>query len=104
MTLQAAMLPLASNTALVPASSVVGTATTAIGFRAAFTALSAFTIPAPHWPGTHEHSPGLVPPDGTTTGHTGSKFPVFAGNGVALDSMREIICGGVKFALTARMS
>src|SRR5258708_4730938 len=81
--LQAAALPLASNTVL-PMADIA-----AIGLSADLTALSALTMPAPHWPETHEHSPGLDPVLGTTLGHTG-RFPVFAGNGVALDSMRAI--------------
>jgi hypothetical protein len=56
-------------------------------------------MPAPHCPGTQEHSPDT----GSTVGHTG-RVPVFAGNAVALDLMRRINCAGVKFALTARIS
>src|SRR5271170_95239 len=85
--LQAAELPPASKTALLPALKPAGTITAAIGFRAAFTARSAFTMPAPHWPGTQEHSP-LV---GSTLGQTG-RFAVFGGNALALDSMRAMSC------------
>src|SRR5260370_39803503 len=88
-TLQAATLPPASNTALLPALTVAGTATAAIGLSAALTALSALTMPAPHWPGTQEHSPGFGPVGEPTLGHTG-KLLEFAGNGVELDSMRAI--------------
>jgi len=71
----------------------------AIGLRAALTALNAFTMPAPHWVETQEHSPDA----GSVLGHTG-RFPVLGGNAVALDLMREITCAGVKFALTPRIS
>src|SRR6202030_1009232 len=91
--LQAATLPLASNTVLLPPADIA-----AIGLSAALTAFSALTMPAPHWPETQEHSPAE-----SMVGHTG-RVPVFAGNGVALDSMREINCAGVKFPLTARIS
>src|SRR5450631_3146769 len=96
---QDAAVPLASNTPLMPTPRVVGGNTAAIGLCAAFTALSAFTMPAPHWPGTHEHS-WLV---GSVAGHTG-RPPVFGGNGLALTLIRAISCGGVKFELTARIS
>jgi hypothetical protein len=88
--LQAATLALASNIVLLDA------VMTAIGLRAAVTALSAFTIPAPHWFGPHAHS--VDPFDAV---HWGT---VVDGNGVALDLMRAISIGGVKFALTARIS
>src|SRR5271163_3962389 len=91
--LHAATLPLASNIVLLVAD------ITEMGFSAAVTALNAFTMPAPHWPVTQEHWPEV----GSVVGHTG-RFPVLGGNGVALDCMRAISCGGVKFALTARMS
>jgi hypothetical protein len=89
--LQAATLALASNV-LVP-----GVVMTAIGSSAALTALSAFTIPAPHWFGPHAHS--VDPFDAV---HWGT--PAGCGNGLALDLMRAISIGGVKFALTARIS
>jgi hypothetical protein len=43
-----ALLPLASNTALLPVATIAGNATAAIGLCAALTALNAFTMPAPH--------------------------------------------------------
>jgi len=85
LTLHAATLPLASNTAGVPAVTVAGRATAAMGLCAALTALSALAIPAPHWPCTQEHSPVTE----STLGHTG-RFPEFGGNGLAPDFMRAI--------------
>jgi len=89
--LHAATLALASNIVLPDA------VMTTIGLRAAVTALSAFTIPAPHWFGPHAHS---VDPFDAVHWET----PVGCGNGLALDLMRAISIGGVKFALTARIS
>ena len=100
--MQAATLPLASNIAGVPTARVAGDAMAAIGFNAALTALNALTMPAPHWLPLlgQAHSP--VPATGSTAGHTG--MLAGAGNGVALDLIRAISCGGVRFALTARIS
>src|ERR1700730_8210816 len=89
--LQAATLALASNV-LVPAVVM-----TAIGARAAVTALSAFSMPAPHSPLVHAHSPFAL-----VFGHCCN--PAGCGNALALASIRAISCGGVKFALTARIS
>src|ERR1700722_484212 len=97
--LQEAALPPASKTAMLPAFKPAGTATAAMGFCAAFTALSALIMPAPHWPATQEHSL-LV---GSTLGQTG-RLALFGGNGLALDSMRAMSCAGVRFAFTARIN
>src|SRR5579862_7312372 len=89
--LQAATLPLASNTA--PGATLFGIAMTPIGRCAALTALNAFTMPAPHWLPSlgHTHSP-LV---GSVLGQVGT--PVTPdGNGVALDCRRAANCAGVK--------
>ena len=83
--LQAAALPLASNSAFCPAGNDAGTATAAIGRNAACTALSASTMPAPHWLVVQEHSP-LV---GSVLGQTGIAA-VFGGKGLALDCRRAI--------------
>src|SRR5258708_8198407 len=99
LTLHAATLPLASNTAGLPAVTVAGRATAAMGLCAALTALSALTIPAPHWVPSfgQAHSPLFA----SLAGHTGR--PVGWGNRVALDLILAINCGGVRFALTARI-
>ncbi len=81
MRLHAATLPPALNVVLPPA------VITAIGLSAALTALSALTMPAPHWPCTQAHSPE---PSAAVAGHCGS--PAGCGNAVALDSMRAISC------------
>src|SRR5271155_5601695 len=91
--LHAATLPPALNVVL-PAAAIA-----AIGLSAALTALSALTMPAPHWPCTQAHSPE---PSAEVAGHCAS--PTGCGNAVALDSMRAISCEGVRFALTARIS
>ncbi len=56
-------------------------------------------MPAPHWPGTQEHSPLTA----STFGQTG-RPAVFGGNGLALASMRAINCAGPRLAFTARIS
>src|ERR1700722_4457801 len=99
--LQAAALPPASNTALLPAFSAAGTANAAIGLRAALTALRAFTMPVPHWPDAgHEHwsEPSAV----SKVGQTGI-FPVLGGKALALASIRAANCTGVKLLLTERI-
>ena len=65
--LQAATLPLASKIA--PGRSGRGITITPIGFKAAVTARSAFTIPLPHWPPPvgQAHSPVVE----SCAGHTG---------------------------------
>jgi hypothetical protein len=78
--LQPGRLALASR--MLPAETVAGITMTPIGACAALTALSALTMPAPHWPEfRQEHSPLF----GSFAGHTGSGgFAPFAGNAVAL--------------------
>ena len=89
--MHAATLALASNIVLLDA------VITAIGARAAVTALSAFSMPAPHSLLVHAHSPFAL-----VLGHCCN--PAGCGNALALASIRAISCGGVKFALTARIS
>jgi hypothetical protein len=99
-TLQAATLPLASIVAGLPTDKVVGAAMAAMGFCAALTALKALIMPAPHWLPSLGQAHSAVPFEALQTG-----TPLGgAGNGVALALIREISCGGVKFALTARIS
>jgi len=90
---QAATLPPASKVSL-PVIEI-----TAMGFRAASTALSALTMPAPHsLPSLGQaHSPEPVLAEQTGT-------PAGCGKGLELDSMRAISWAGVKFALTACIS
>jgi hypothetical protein len=59
-------------------------------------------MPVPHWPDAgqeHWFEPSAV----SKLGHTGI-FPVFGGNGVALDSIRAASCAGVKLLLTERIN
>ena len=97
---QEAALPLASSTAWLPAATVDGRVTAAIGRCAAVTALSALTMPAPHSPDAgQEH---WSDPSVARFGQTG-RFPVFAGKAVALASIRATNWAGVKFALIERI-
>ena len=91
--------PPASNTAPVPLDTAAGSDTKTIGCCAAITAFRALTMPAPHCPATHAHSP-LV---GSVVGQVGTPAAP-GGNAVALDSMRAISWAGVRLALTARIS
>src|ERR1700722_5797546 len=97
--LQAAALALAEKMTELFAVYDAGNETAAIGLSAAFTALSAFTMPVPHSPvAGQEHSSVPV----TEAGQTGSAR-VLTGKGVALDSSRATSCCGVRFPLTACM-
>jgi hypothetical protein len=100
---QAGALPPPSMVAL-PDLNPAGILIAAIGLRAAFTALNAFTMPAPHVVGAvvlQEHSTCEVDPlthcgvGGVVTG---------CGYRVALAFIRAIICSGVRFAFAARIS
>ena len=95
---QAAALPLASKVAL-PAMKSGGIFTAAMGLSAALTALKAFTMPAPQVVVVHAHSTLE-----TWTARTLQRAPRGLRIGVALALMRAINCGGVRLALTARMS
>jgi hypothetical protein len=98
--LQAAALPLASNATEPLAVNVAGKETAAMGRSAAFTALSAFTMPVPHSPEAgQEHSLVVA----SSEGHTG-RFAVFAGKGDALDSSRATSWDGVRLPFTVRIS
>ena len=100
MALQAAALPPASKVAL-PEAKPAGIDTAAIGLSAAMTALNALTMPAPHVLVVQAHS--TLDEDPAT--HCGVGGVVTGcGNAVALDCMRAMICGGVRFAFAARMS
>src|SRR5579871_4145486 len=91
---QAAALPLASKVGL------LALFTAAIGRKAAFTALKAFTMPVPHSPEDgQEHSLVVA----SVLGHTG-RLLVLAGKAVALDSRRATNCAGVRLPLTERIS
>src|SRR5271165_3283420 len=98
--LQPGRLALASST--LPPATVVGMAITPIGACAALTALSALTMPAPHWLGLEprqEHSPLVM----SLFGQTGTP-PVLAGNAVALACRRATSWAGVRFALAERIN
>ena len=94
---QAAALPLASKVALPPIKPA-GIFTADMGFSAAFTALNALTMPAPHVPVVQAHSTLELEPA------THCAKPEGCGNGVALPLMRAISCGGVRLAFTERIS
>jgi hypothetical protein len=100
---QAGALPPASNVPL-PLVKPAGIFTAAIGLSAALTALNALTIPAPQVVGAvvvQRHSTC----EGEPFTHCGVGGVVTGcGYGVALDLMRAISCGGVRFAFTERMS
>src|SRR5271168_4688948 len=75
---------------------------TPMGSSAALTALSALTMPLPHWPdGGQEHWSDWS--NVSKAGQTGI-LPVFGGNAVAVASIRAAICAGVKLPLTERIS
>jgi hypothetical protein len=93
---QAAALPPASSVTL-PAVKPAGIFTAAMGFKAAWTECSAFTIPAPQVVVVQAHSTLELVVDEHCASPTG------CGNGVALALMRAISCGGVRFALAARI-
>src|SRR4029077_4294955 len=94
---QAGATPPASIVAL-PVVKPGGIFTAAIGLRAAFTALKAFSMPAPQVVVVQAHSRLELEP----AAHCAR--PAGCGYGVALASIRAINCGGVRLALTARMS
>src|SRR5450631_598583 len=97
---QEAALPDASSTAVLPAAVDAGTTTAAIGRSAAFTACSAFTMPAPHsLPSVGQaHSPVAA----SAFGQTGR--PAGCGKALALACILAMSCAGVRLALTARIS
>ena len=88
---QPATLPLASRVA--PAVRFFGITITPIGLCAAFTALNAFTMPAPHWLPSfgQTHSPLEL----SVVGQVGTPAAP-AGKAVALLSRRSASCAGVK--------
>ena len=94
---QAGALPPASKLPL-PDVNPVGIFTAAMGLSAAFTARNALIMPAPQVPVVQAHSTLELEPA------THCAKPAGCGKAVALPLMRAISCGGVRFALAARMS